>query len=127
METLLINGTGKTPIIKMDAKSGLIEMTGSVIPEDAVKFFEPMLNWLDQYVKKPNHRTKVNINLDYFNTSSSRQLLNIIRKLEPIIKEHNAIVNVNWYYLEEDEDMLKAGEEYASLTVVPFNMVQIEE
>ena len=68
----------------------------------------------------------VNIRLEYFNTSSSKCILDVFKKLEAIHKSRNE-VEVNWFYEEDDEDMLEAGEDYESIIRVPFNMIEITE
>ncbi len=124
MESLLIEGTAKTPIVKFDAEQGLIEIKGRSIPENSIEFYKPLVDWLDLYAKSPNTHTKVNIQLEYFNTSSSKCILDIFKKLESIHKASNDII-INWYYEEDDEDMLEAGEDYESIIRVPFKMIEI--
>jgi hypothetical protein len=68
----------------------------------------------------------VNIQLEYFNTSSSKCILDVFKKLENIHKGGNQLV-INWYYEQDDEDMLEAGEDYQAIINVPFKMIQIEE
>ena len=36
-------------------------------------------------------------------------------------------VKVNWYYEEDDEDMLAAGEDYQAIIDLPFKMIEVEE
>ena len=124
MESLLIEGTAKTPIVKFDAEQGLIEIKGRSIPENSIEFYKPLVDWLDYYAKSPKTHTKVNIQLEYFNTSSSKCILDIFKKLESIHKASNDII-INWYYEEDDEDMLEAGEDYESIIRVPFKMIEI--
>ncbi len=124
MESLLIEGTAKTPIVKFDAEQGLIEIKGRSIPENSIEFYKPLVDWLDLYAKLPKTHTKVNVQLEYFNTSSSKCILDIFKKLESIHKASNDII-INWYYEEDDEDMLEAGEDYESIIRVPFKMIEI--
>jgi len=124
MESLLIEGTAKTPSIKFDPFSGTIEIKGRSIPENSIEFYKPMVDWLDKYAKSPKPQTKVNIQLEYFNTSSSKCILDVFKKLEEIHKSNNQVV-INWYYEEDDEDMLEAGEDYESIIRVPFKMIEI--
>lgn len=106
MEPILIEGTPKTPTIKFDASSGVFEIKGRSIPENSVNFYKPLIDWLDSYKEDPNDKTIVNIRLEYFNTSSSKCILDVFKKLESIYKAKNE-VEVNWYYEEDDEDMLE--------------------
>lgn len=126
MENISIEGTPKTPTVNFDYEKGIIEIKGRSIPENSIEFYKPMVDWLEEYGKSPQGKTVVNIQLEYFNTSSSKCILDVFKKLEGIHKADNDIV-INWYYEEDDEDMLEAGEDYQSIIRVPFNMVELEE
>jgi hypothetical protein len=125
MEPIAIEGTPKTPTVKFDADSGLVEIKGRSIPENSIEFYKPLIEWLDEYAKGAKPQTKVNIQLEYFNTSSSKCILDVFKKLESIHKAQKSEVTINWYYEEDDEDMLEAGEDYESIIRVPFKMVEI--
>lgn len=127
MDNLEITGTAKTPSILFDSQSGVLEIKGRSIPENAIDFFKPLVDWLDEYSKKTKSVTKANIQLEYFNTSSSKCILDVFKKLENINKQDNSEVIINWYYEEDDEDMLEAGEDYQSILKIPFKMIEIEE
>jgi len=124
MESLLIEGTAKTPTVRFDANQGLVEIKGRSIPENSVDFYRPLVDWLDKYSQSPKEQTKVNIQLEYFNTSSSKCILDVFKKLEAIHKSNHEVV-INWYYEEDDEDMLEAGEDYESIIRIPFKMIEI--
>jgi len=68
--------------------------------------------------------TEVNVQLEYFNTSSSKCILDVFKKLEAIHKSGNEVI-INWYYEEDDEDMLEAGEDYESIIRIPFKMIEV--
>lgn len=124
MEPISIDGTAKTPTVKFDAKAGVFEIKGRSIPENSIEFYKPLVDWLEEYGKSPLPLTQVNVQLEYFNTSSSKCILDVFKKLENIQKSKNEVV-VNWYYEEDDEDMLEAGEDYESIIRVPFKMIEI--
>lgn len=126
MESISIEGSPKTPTVKFDASEGIIEIKGRSIPENSIEFYKPLVDWLDEYQKDPLPLTKVNIQLEYFNTSSSKCILDVFKKLEAIHKAKHD-VEVNWYYEEDDEDMLEAGEDYESIIRIPFKMIEIAE
>ena len=126
METLIIEGTPKTPSVKFDVE-GTLEIKGRSIPENSIEFYKPMVDWLDTYSTKSKAATNVNIQLEYFNTSSSKCILDVFKKLEGIHKGGASQVVINWHYEEDDEDMLEAGEDYQAIINVPFKMVQVSE
>jgi len=122
METIKIQGTEDTPKIILDKSSEVMEISGRSLPEDVTAFYEPILNWLDEYSESPNNKTVFNFKLVYFNTASSKLLLDILMKLEEIHEAGNDVL-IRWHFPEEDEDMEEAGEEYADIVDVPFEQV----
>ena len=124
MESISIEGTPKTPSVKFDANTGIIEIKGRSIPENSIEFYRPLVEWLEEYSKEPQKLTTVNIQLEYFNTSSSKCILDVFKKLEAIKKARNEVI-INWYYEEDDEDMLEAGEDYESIIRIPFKMIEV--
>lgn len=126
MENITIEGTPKTPTISFNAQSGTLEIKGRSIPENSIEFYKPVVDWLEKYASTPSSQTSVNIQLEYFNTSSSKCILDVFKKLESIHKNGNSIV-INWFYEEDDEDMLEAGEDYQAIINIPFKMVEVEE
>jgi hypothetical protein len=124
MESISIEGTPKTPTVNFDAATGIVEIKGRSIPENSIEFYRPLVEWLEEYSKEPQKLTTVNIQLEYFNTSSSKCILDVFKKLESIKKARNEVV-INWYYEEDDEDMLEAGEDYESIIRIPFKMIEV--
>jgi hypothetical protein len=126
MESISIEGTPKTPTVNFSAETGKIEIKGRSIPENSIEFYKPLVDWLEAYSQGPQKLTEVNVQLEYFNTSSSKCILDVFKKLEAIAKASHEVV-INWYYEEDDEDMLEAGEDYQSIIKIPFKMIEIEE
>ncbi len=115
---IFIEQTSKTPSIKADS-SGIIELKGISVPEDGIQFFLPLKNWIDTYAESPAFKTICKVNLEYFNTSSAKVLLNIFRLLEKIKKAGHDVV-VIWTYEENDEEIEEAGQDFANLIDIPF-------
>ena len=121
-----MNTTNPNPILNLDAKKGLIEIRGKSIPtKDAPDFFKPVFNWLDNYLKAPSDITTVNIQLELFTTGTSACIMDILKRLE-VLHNTNKVV-VNWYYEENDEDILETGESYRNIIKIPFNLIKIKE
>ena len=125
MEELNIEGTPKTPTIRFDMKSGEMLIKGRSIPEKSIEFYKSLTEALDSYGDSPQSETKVNIQLEYFNTSSSKCILDVFKKLEKI-NAGNSNVTINWHYEEDDEDMLEAGEDYQAIINIPFKKIVME-
>ena len=82
--------------------------------------------WIETYSTSPKEKTVVDIKLEYFNTSSSKCILDLFKKLERI-NQKGAEVHVNWYFEQDDEDMEEAGEDYQAIIKLPFKMIEVEE
>jgi SiaC family regulatory phosphoprotein len=126
MEKINIESTPKTPSINFDFEKGFLEIKGRSIPENSIEFYKPIVESLEKYGGTPSTLTTVNIQLEYFNTSSSKCILDVFKKLESIHRNGNQLI-INWYYEQDDEDMLEAGEDYQAIINVPFKMIQIPE
>ncbi len=122
METIKIQGTEDTPKIILDAGNETMEISGRSMPEDVSSFYEPVLNWLNSYAAKPNKKTTFDFKLTYFNTASSKLLLDILMVLEEIHDKGHEVL-IRWHYPDDDEDMAEAGEEYADIVDIPFEQV----
>jgi len=122
MEKLKIESTEDSPQIILDRESNIMEISGRSLPEDVNTFYEPMMSWIEEYAKDPLDVTVFSFKLTYFNTASSKIILDILTHFEEMIEEGHKVM-VRWHYLEEDEDMLEAGEEYSEMVDVPFEMV----
>jgi len=124
MEPLIYDATPKTPYVRFDPDTGILEIKGRSIPENSIEFYKILIDWLDEYSKNPKEKTIVNIQLEYFNTSSSKCILDFFKKLEALYKNNYDVIII-WYYEDDDEDMLEAGEDYESIIRVPFKMIEI--
>ena len=122
METIKIQGTDDTPGVILDPTEKLFQISGRSLPEDVTAFFDPLLEWLDEYAEDNKDKIEFEFKLTYFNTASSKLLLDVLLKLEEMHEEGIDIL-VKWYFPDDDEDMEEAGEEYADIVEVPFEQI----
>jgi hypothetical protein len=115
MEILNLEGTEDTPKIILDKKNGIFEISGRSLPEDSAEFYRPVLEWIGNYGAQPNSNTDFVFKLEYFNTASSKLILDVLSALEDIKG-----MKILWYYHEDDEDMEEAGQEFSELVEIPF-------
>jgi len=123
MEAYFSEQTAKTPFIQFDSQTGKFEMKGKSIPENSKVFYTNMFDWLDKYTTQPVALTTLDIQLDYFNTSSAKCVIDLFKKLESIEKNNKGKVIINWHYNEDDGDMQEAGQDYQSIVKVTFNLI----
>jgi len=111
-----------TPTINFNLKTGELLMEGKSFPPDVTTFFKEAIAWLDEYLKSPAKLTVMKLKLDYFNTASSKIVMDVLYKMEELYKNNNDVL-VEWYYPDDDEDMKETGEEYKELIKVPFKQI----
>ena len=125
MEALKIEPSDDSPEVILDQQGNRFEITGKSLPEDVVDFYQPVLDWLGEYRNNTNSRTEFNFKLIYFNTASSKLILDILMIFEEMVEEGQDIL-VKWLSLGSDEDMQEAGREYEEMIDVPFEHVTYE-
>ncbi|CAN2041167.1 SiaC family regulatory phosphoprotein domain-containing protein [Candidatus Magnetomoraceae bacterium gMMP-15] len=127
MENLNIESTECTPSIFFDFNNNTLKITGESYPENTSKFYEPIFNWLEEYLEQVKDQTvAMNIEIVYFNSSSSKILMDLFDMLEEEAEQEKNIV-VNWYYDKENDMALEYGEEFKEdLESLTFNLVEIE-
>jgi hypothetical protein len=122
MENILIEATSRTPYVNFDCNKCVLEIKGRAIPENALGFFQPLIyDWLDEYLKTLPNETVVNINLEYFNTSSSLWISKLFKKLTVLLSNDKKLT-INWYYM--DEDGFEEGKDYEEISKMNFNMIK---
>jgi SiaC family regulatory phosphoprotein len=127
MDSLTIPGSSHTPDVEFDGDKCILSLKGRSTPENSIEFYRPLMEWLDKFGEsKPPQKTSLNIRLEYFNTSSSKCILDIFKKVNSLYKDGIDVV-IKWYYEEEDEDMQEAGEDYSDLLDIPFEIIMMEE
>ena len=119
MDNLLINKTAKTPDIKFDVASGLLEIEGRLIPENPDELFEVLFNALDAF--NNNSKNVIRLFLHYYNTTSAKRLLLFFQKADAMF-QNGCKIKIVWEYEEGDDDSLRDGEDYKSLLKVPFEI-----
>lgn len=123
MAYMHIEPTRITPFVEMDSEQGFFNLRGRSSPESCLQFFTPVIDSLREYFPE-RERITANFDLEYFNTSSSRWVFNILKELEQF-SQKGKNVTVNWYYQDWDDDMKYTGEDYEELVGMEFNYIEI--
>jgi len=126
MRAINIESTDDTPKVILDKDANKFEFSGKSLPHNPSKFYYPIIDWIVEYGADPNTRTEVYFRMDYFNTASSKMILDIFEKLEAIYKNGHD-VEIFWYHDEDDVDMEEAGEEYSEIVDVPIKLKTYED
>lgn len=125
MDVITIAASPKTPYICADPVKGQIEIKGRSIPENSIEFYKPLVEWLELYGEQEMKTTQVKIQLEYFNTSSSKCVLDIFKRLEVMYRK-GWNIEIYWYYDEDDEDMYESGVDYQSILTCPISLVEVK-
>jgi hypothetical protein len=115
VQPLTIAAAELTPAINLNKEKGTFLIEGKSLIDDPSPFFKPANEWLQEYSKNPNPSTALTIKFEYYNTATSRELLDLFKILETIPAS-----KIIWQFLEDDEDMEESGQELAELVSVPF-------
>lgn len=108
-----IDGTMLSPFVLLDSEKGVIEISGRSVLSDSESFYKPIVEWIDEYLKSPCQHTTFTCKFDYYNNPCSKVLYTLFRKMERSICDPNRF-EIQWYYKNDDNDMLENGEEFMS-------------
>lgn len=131
MEPIILEATEFSPKVVLDPANMKLEISGESRPENAGKFYGPIVKWLEQYKsvlyfnkEKFGSAPKIifEFKFDYLNSISAKYILDILKQLEIFHSEGYELL-VKWYYDKRDEDMKGTGEEFAELVQVPFEFI----
>ena len=125
MNDLFISKTRYTPEIFCTAESAVMQLSGESYPENSWDFYQPLFDWMHLFLLSKGRSITFNCKLTYYNTSSTKVLLELLEILE---KYHSRMgdVKVNWYYAEDDEDMLEDGKGFSGdVTMIPFEFIPV--
>lgn len=122
MLPLILDKTQDTPGVLLDSAQKHFWFSGTSIPENTKKFYNPIFEWIEKYIELPNEETIVNFKMIYFNTSSTKSILDIMILFKEVAKKEKSLI-INWYFPDEDEDMYEAGLGFSKMVRFPFNFI----
>ena len=124
--SMTIERTRVTPFVQLDAKEGILEFKGRSSPSESLEFYYPILSSMDKVFVTGSTSLTVNFAFEYFNTSSSKCLFDILKRLAQF-KSQGMDVQVNWYYEAYDDEMKETGEDYEDVLGMSFNYFPVNE
>ena len=120
---ILIHATESSPLIYLDADKGFVQIHGRSLPENAVTFYKPIVDWLDNYSQSPKEETEIEFRMILINTSSSKMFIDIFRRINHLVELNVSKVNVLWYFENEDEDIEDMGLQFKEICKASFKMI----
>ena len=122
MEPLIKKSTEDTPDIHFDSEKEIFSISKSSLPENAVEFYRPVINWINDYAKNPNEETVFDFNIEYLNTASSKQIFEVIMAISRI--DQKKTCKIRWHYDAIDEDMLGLGTRFSNLVNINIEFIE---
>ncbi|PLX03424.1 MAG: nuclear pore complex subunit [Marinilabiliales bacterium] len=114
MEALIIEEDFGHPKIILNKEEEFFSFEGKSMPENPKEFYSKIIEWLQEYANNPKEHTKAIFKLSYFNTASSKRILDVLEEFKNMQDAGNT-VTIEWHYNSFDEDMKKAGLEYSDI------------
>jgi SiaC family regulatory phosphoprotein len=105
LKKILNEGTAKTPLVDFNNLTGDLILSGRSIPENAALVYEPILKWVNNYIKNPRQTTNLRLNIEYFNTASSIWIAKIVKALSRMENTENVLIIHLYFELEEFDNM----------------------
>lgn len=121
MEPIKIYPTRNTPAVLLDPNRGVFKLYGRSSPENSIQFYDPIKDVISNKIAVD--KFDVRIKMEYFNTSSSKCIYDLLKEIKALANKGKEVI-VRWYYEEDDEDMLEAGEDYSDLLDLPFKFIE---
>ncbi len=129
MKNIEINRTPSNPYypsVSFNADSGVCEISGESYMEEAYKFYLPLINWIKEFIGKERRKVTLNIKLIYFNTSTTKCLLDIFEILKRYNKEDDGEAEINWFFDPDDPDMIEEVKDFEREADVEINIKEFE-
>ena len=125
MKTLTIEASKYTPSIELNAEANTLSIKGKSYPENTFDFYAPVITWLQEYFEQGSlGKTTLDIDIIYFNSSSSKLFFDLFDLLEEAQTDGKEIT-VNWYYDAENESAEEAGEDFKEdFEEMDFNIIK---
>jgi hypothetical protein len=126
MDKLFIKATKSSPEIYFDNTKNFLSIKGESYPENTASFYMPVLSWVEEYLQNlEDQDVTVGMDIPYFNSSSSKILLDFLDMLDEAVSKGKKIV-VNWFYAKENQSALEAGEEIQEdFKALTFHIIQL--
>lgn len=120
----MIEKTNSTPNINFNYEMRKLMISGESFPENAAKFYEPVITWIKQYLENiDEEETEVEFEIIYFNSSTSKIFMNIFGLFDEEVKNGKNII-INWIASEDNEAAIECGEEFKEdLENIEFNII----
>ncbi len=126
MKPFLQKETQKSPYIYFHPEKGEMMIKGQSIPEDALLFYEPLYNYVNENTENISSTLRITVKLAYFNSSSSKCLFKLFKQLESTYAQCDQELKISWYCETDDEELIKIAQDFKKKLSIPIEIHQID-
>jgi hypothetical protein len=123
-KALKLKGSKESPEVVFDKDAKQFSISGRSLPEDSFQFYQPVIDWMKEYVKDPLPLTELHTHFEYFNSSSIKQLLILFKTIESLM-DSGKEAKIIWKFDEEDDLMEIKGKEFKRMLKIPLELVEV--
>lgn len=126
MQEIRLEATDTTPAVTFDPQDGVLQLSGRSIPENATRFYYPLLDWLKEYSSNPAPNTQLDFYLEYINSISQKMVVEILH-IAKEMRESEHPVEILWRHDRDDEEMQEEGEVFSQKFDLDITIMAVEE
>lgn len=126
MNILHVNQTEDTPLIHFDPDTGKFEVIGNCIPENIYLFFNPVFEWIDQYLEQPCNKTEFIFQMKMISSASTKMFYELMNKIDTLYDKTECEVHITWLYSIYDDEIREIGNDFKDGVLVPFDTVLVD-
>lgn len=124
MESMYVQKTKKTPLINLNLKENVFQIKGPSFSENIIDVYNPVIDWIDAEIPELENDLICELYFTVLNSASHKKIFQILIKLNAFL-DKGKIIKVNWYYDEDDEDIMEMGEDLIELINLPFELIPV--
>ncbi len=122
---LLLEATQSSPAVSCIRSDGVIRMQGESYPENSFELYRGILAWLEDYLQESEQPLRLELELNYLNTSSVRAMIELFDQLQCAADVGREVL-VNWYFDPRNPRAAELGEEFREDYTFPFAILALD-
>ncbi len=126
MNILHVNKTEDTPLVHFDPDTGKFEVKGNSVPENIHMFYNPIFEWLDQYLVNPGNKAEFIFQMKMISSASTKIFFELMNKIDTLYENSDCEVHITWFYSMYDDEIREIGIDFKDGLLAPFEVVLID-
>jgi hypothetical protein len=112
------------PGVKVKERLKKVEISGCSRMTNPAEYYEDLLKILESNYLSFKKTLILDFRFEYINTASTKWLFQMLTAFQKIVLKEG-LVEINWYYEEDDETIQETGDILQSILKVPFYLKEI--